>query len=87
MFFFASGGSSPLYPEICTVLHNDPARPRISVGDAEIEPVTPAPQVWRAANEPPHLNLKLLTTQCWKQSLTLKCDIGLNNFFVDARHI
>ena len=57
------------------------------MGDAEIEPVTPAPQVWRAANEPPHLNLKLLTTQCWKQSLTLKCDIGLNNFFVDARHI
>ena len=32
------------------------------MGDAEIEPVTPAPEVWRAANEPPHLNLKLLSS-------------------------
>ena len=30
-------------------------RPSIIVGDAEIEPGTSAPVVWRATNEPPHL--------------------------------
>ena len=39
-------------------------RPRIIVGDARFEPGTCAQEVWRAANEPPHLQLIILSVQC-----------------------
>ena len=58
--FFCLRGKFPLYPEFATLLHNDPAvqRIRIIVGDARIEPGTFGPEVWCAANEPPHLHTK-----------------------------
>ena len=34
--FFASGGGYPLYPEIFTVLHNDPAAPQKHCGRCQI---------------------------------------------------
>ena len=58
----ASGGGSPLYPEIlqyCTMILQ---RIRIIVVDAGFEPGTSAIEVWRTTNEPPHL-----------QSATLSC--------------
>ena len=39
-------------------------RPRIIVGDARFEHGTCAQEVWRAANEPPHLQLIILSVQC-----------------------
>ena len=52
----ASGGGSPLYPEIlqyCTMILQ---RIRIIVVDAGFEPGTSATEVWRTTNEPPHLH-------------------------------
>ena len=47
-FFFASGVGSPLYPEILQYYTMILQRPRIIVGDAELEPGPFAPEVWRA---------------------------------------
>ena len=55
IFFWASGGGSPLYPEILQYYTMILQRIRIIVVDAGFEPGTSAPEVWRATNEPPHL--------------------------------
>ena len=55
VFFLASGGGSPLYPEILQYYTMILQRIRIIVVDAGFEPGTSAPEVWRATNEPPHL--------------------------------
>ena len=52
--FLASGGGSPLYPEILQYYTMILQRIRIIVVDAGFEPETSAPEVWRATNEPPH---------------------------------
>ena len=46
--FFASGGGSPLYPEILQYFTMIPRRPWIIVGGGGFEPGTSAPEVWRA---------------------------------------
>ena len=55
VYFLASGGGSPLYPEILQYYTMILQRIRIIVVDAGFEPGTSAPEVWRATNEPPHL--------------------------------
>ena len=57
IYFLASGGGSPLYPEILQYFTMILQRPRIIVGDAGFKPRTSAPEVWRATNEPPHPQL------------------------------
>ena len=57
--FFVSGGVFPLFPEILQYYTMIPQRPRIIVGDSGYEPGTSAPEVWRPANEPPHLLLQI----------------------------
>ena len=60
LYFFASGGGyHPLYPESLQY-YTIPQRPLIIVGDAGFEPGTSAPEVWPAANEPPHLLRRIL---------------------------
>ena len=53
--FLASGGGSPLYPEILQYNTMILQRIRIIAVDAGFEPGTSAQEVWRATNEPPHL--------------------------------
>ena len=53
--FLASGGGSPLYPEILQYYTMILQRIRIIVVDAGFEPGTSALEVWRANNEPTHL--------------------------------
>ena len=58
--FLASGGGSPLYPEILQYYTMILQRIWIIVVDAGFEPGTSAPAVWRATNEPPYLLIILL---------------------------
>ena len=53
-FFFFSGVSFILYPEIFYLITMILQRIRIIVGDAGFESGTSAPEVWCATNEPPH---------------------------------
>ena len=55
VYFLASGGGSPLYPEILQYNTMILQRIRIIAVDAGIEPGTFVPEVWRATNEAPHL--------------------------------
>ena len=49
----------PLYPEIFTVLHNDPAVHQDHCERCRIR----TPEVWRAAKEPPHLQIVLILVE------------------------
>ena len=58
-FFLASGGGSPLYPEILRyytmILQRISASAHCGTVDTGFEPGTSAWEVWRTTNEPPHL--------------------------------
>ena len=56
VYFLASGGGSPLYPEIFYSITMILQRIRIIVVDTGFEPGTTATEVWRTTNEPPHLH-------------------------------
>ena len=57
VYFLASDGGSPLYLETLQYYTMILQRHRIIVGETRFETGTSAPEVWCAANEPPHVVL------------------------------
>ena len=77
--FLASGGGSPLYPEILQYYTMILQRIRIIVVDAGVEPGTSAPEVWRATNEPPHLHNEPPHLQMSHHIYWLSCFVSVSS--------